>query len=84
DDGHGGEAVCHEGAVVGSTTSVVYGHTVGQILAFAYLDPQVSAPGTPLEVIIAGKARAARVLGAPAYDPTNERPRSESVREVMA
>ena len=84
DDGHGGEAVCHEGAVVGSTTSVVYGHTVGQILAFAYLDPQVSAPGTPLEVIIAGKARAARVLGAPAYDPTNERPRSDSVREAMA
>ena len=38
-DGHGGEAVLFEGNVVGATASVAYGHTVGCILAFAYLKP---------------------------------------------
>lgn len=33
-DGHGGEAVLLGDAVVGSTASVVYGHTVGRVLAF--------------------------------------------------
>ena len=63
-DGHGGEAVMLEGAVVGSMASVVYGHTVGKILAFAYVKPRAATPGTTLEVVIAGQPRAARVLAA--------------------
>lgn len=77
EDGHGGEAVLLDGAVVGSTASVVYGHTVGKILAFAYLRPEAAHPGTPLEVVIAGLPRAARVLGAPAYDPESLKPRMD-------
>jgi len=61
-DGHGGEAVTLDGKVVGSTASVAYGHTVGEILAFAYIKPHAAAPGTALEVIIHGKPRSARVL----------------------
>ncbi len=80
-DGHGGEAVLLEGKVVGSTASVAYGHTVGKILAFAYVKPHAAASGTALEVIIHGKARAARVLGAPAYDPQSLAPRMDAVRE---
>ena len=51
-DGHGGEAVLHDGEVVGSTASVAYGHTVGKILAFAYIKPHAAEPGTALEVVI--------------------------------
>ncbi len=80
-DGHGGEAVLLDGAVVGSTASIVYGHTVGKILAFAYLKPQAAVPGTSLEVVIHGKSRAARVLAEPAYDPQSLLPRTDAVRE---
>ena len=76
-DGHGGEAVLQEGRVVGSTASVAYGHTVGCILAFAYLKPNAAKPGTALEVIIAGSTRQACVLGEAAYDPLNLLPRAE-------
>jgi hypothetical protein len=51
-DGHGGEAVLLDGAVVGSTASVAYGHTVGKILAFAYIKPEAAVPGTRLEVAL--------------------------------
>ncbi|WP_127558830.1 FAD-dependent oxidoreductase [Nioella ostreopsis] len=81
-DGHGGEAVMQDGKVVGSTASVVYGHTVGKILAFAYLKPHAAAPGTALEVVIHGSPRAARVLSEPAYDPQSLLPRVDAVTEA--
>jgi dimethylglycine dehydrogenase len=67
-DGHGGEAVMLDGQTVGSTASVAYGHTVGKILAFAYLKPEAAARhraggGHPRH------PAPARVLGEPAYDP---------------
>ncbi len=77
-DGHGGEAVLHNGRVVGSTASVAYGPTVGKILAFAYVKPEAAQPGTALEVIIHGRPRAARVLGEPAYDPKSLKPREDA------
>ncbi len=77
EDGHGGEAVMLAGNVVGSTASVAYGHTVGKILAFAYLKPHAAAPGTQLEVMIAGEMRAARVLSEPIYDPQSLLPRTD-------
>ena len=81
-DGHGGEAVLLDGRVVGSTASVAYGHTVGKILAFAYVKPEAAEPGTPLDVVIAGTARPGRVLGEPAFDPQSLRPRTDAVREA--
>ena len=80
-DGHGGEAVLLNGEVVGSTTSVAYGHSVGRILAFAYVAPKDAAPGTALNVVIHGTPRAARVLGEPAHDPQNMRPRMDAIEE---
>ena len=77
-DGHGGEAVLLNGKVVGSTASVAYGPTVGKILAFAYVKPEAATPGTALDVIIHGIPRAARVLGAPAYDPESLLPRTDA------
>ncbi|WP_171133655.1 FAD-dependent oxidoreductase [Ruegeria sp. HKCCA5014] len=81
-DGHGGEAVMLDGRVVGSTASVAYGHTVGKILAFAYVKPEAASPGTELSVVIHGMPRAARVLGEPAYDPGSLLPRTDSALET--
>jgi len=81
-DGHGGEAVMLEGEVVGSTASVAYGHSVGRILAFAYVKPHAAVPGTALEVVIHGTPRAARVLAEPAYDPQSLLPRTDAVVEA--
>lgn len=77
-DGHGGEAVLLEGEVVGTTSSVAYGHAVGTILAFAYVKPFAGRPGTELEVVIMGQPRKARVLAEPAYDPESLKPRTEA------
>ena len=81
-DGHGGEAVLQEGRLVGSTASVAYGHTVGKILAFAYIKPEAATSGTTLEVVIHGTPRAARVLGEPAYDPQSLLPRTDAITEA--
>ncbi len=77
-DGHGGEAVLLKGQVVGSTASVAYGHTIGKILAFAYIKPEAARHGTALQVIIHGEPRAARVLAEAAYDPKNLLPRTDT------
>ncbi len=81
-DGHGGEAVMLDGRVVGSTASVAYGHTVGKILAFAYIKPEAATTGTALQVVIHGQPRAARVLGEPAYDPQSLLPRTDAIMEA--
>lgn len=77
-DGHGGEAVLMAGTVVGTTSSVAYGHSVGSILAFAYVKPEAAVADTELEVVIMGEARKAKVLSAAAYDPENNLPRSDA------
>ena len=74
-------AVLLNGKVVGSTASVAYGHTVGKILAFAYVKPEAAEAGTALEVVIAGEPRAARVLAEPAYDPQSLLPRTDAALE---
>lgn len=82
EDGHGGEAVLLDGKVVGSTASVAYGHSVGKILAFAYIKPHANVPGTEIEVIIADTPRKGRILGAPAYDPKGLLPRTDTKLET--
>ena len=49
--------------VVGSTNLVAYRHSVGKVLAFAYIKPEAAAPGTALEVVVMNEARKAVVLG---------------------
>ncbi|MEM8776141.1 MAG: glycine cleavage T C-terminal barrel domain-containing protein, partial [Pseudomonadota bacterium] len=81
-DGHGGEAVLYDGHVVGSTSSVAFGPTVGKILAFAYIKPEAATPGTSIDVMIHGKRRAAKVLSEPAYDPQSQLPRADFMSEA--
>ncbi|MEM6666706.1 MAG: glycine cleavage T C-terminal barrel domain-containing protein, partial [Pseudomonadota bacterium] len=81
-DGHGGEAVLLDGVVVGSTASVAYGHTVGKILAFAYVKPHAVKAMSGVEVVIHSEPRAARFLDEPAYDPQSLRPRTDVMQEA--
>jgi dimethylglycine dehydrogenase len=83
-DGHGGEAVLMDGNVVGATSSIAYGHSVGKILAFAYVKPEAAEAGTELEVVVMNGARAARVLDVPAYDPDSILPRTDAQVGVAA
>ena len=69
----GNEPVLADGKQVGLTTSGAYGHAVNKSLAFAYVDPRLTAPGTALEVIMLGEPRAARILPSPAWDAANTR-----------
>ena len=54
-------------------TTGTYGHTVGQGLAFAYLSPEHTEPGTELQIRVVGDLTPARVLDQPIYDPTSAR-----------
>ena len=74
-DGNGGEAVLANGIHVGSTSSVAFGHRTQKLLAFAYIRPDFSEPGTALQVMIMGQPRNAVVLSEAAYDPGNLLPR---------
>jgi len=68
--GHGDERI------VGVTTSGAFGPTVGKSIAFAYVEPAFSAPGTRIEIGILGERRGAVVLSEPLHDPANERLRA--------
>ena len=74
-DGHGGEAVMMDGQVVGSTSSMAYGHSVGKVLGFAYMKPEAAEPGTEIEVMIMNSPRKGVVMGDAIYDPENLNPR---------
>ena len=72
-DAHGNEPVYADGRMVGLTTSGAWGYAVGRSIAFAFVEPDLAAPGTELEIAILGRRRGARVLAEPLYDPGNER-----------
>jgi aminomethyltransferase len=79
----GAEAGEYEDAVmpgdrqVGRVTSSAMGHTVGRMLAMAYVETAHSWPGNSLIVEINGRPIPARVSPTPFFDPENARLRSE-------
>jgi dimethylglycine dehydrogenase len=72
-DPRGNEPVYREGKLVGITTGGAYGFAVRKTLAFAYVDPALTAEGTVFEIPLLGDTRRARVVAQPAWDPRNER-----------
>jgi dimethylglycine dehydrogenase len=46
---------------------------VGKSIAFGYVPPGLSDPGTKLEVEILGQKRPAEVVATPLYDPANQK-----------
>ena len=75
-DAHGNEPVYAGERVVGLTTSGAYGYAVERSIAFAFVEPDLAAPGTELDVAILGRRCAAKVLDQPLYDPANRRLRA--------
>ena len=72
----GNEPVYQGEKLVGLTTSGAFGHATGQSLAFAYVDPQLAAPGTQLEILLFMQRHRAVVLADASYDPANEKLRA--------
>ena len=69
----GNEPVLDNGQIIGVTTSGAYGHTFGQSLAFAYVQPQYSKSGTQFEIRVLGHNCTATVLEEAVHDPDNHR-----------
>ncbi len=74
-DCRGNEPAYDGDRLMGITTSGAYGPSVDKSLAFVYVDPACSTPGTSFDVEIMGHRRPATVLRDPAYDPKNDKPR---------
>jgi len=72
----GGEPMFSGGKYAGVTTSGGYGFWAAKSLAFAYVKPTFSEPGTLMDIRILGQMRQATVLAEPVYDPQSERMRA--------
>lgn len=68
----GGEAIIHEGIVVGSTSSTGYGYTLGKMIAFGYLPAELSSE-TTFEIEAFGKPYQATRGPRTLYDAKMER-----------
>jgi dimethylglycine dehydrogenase len=75
-DARGGEAILSSGRRVGVLTSGGYGHFTGRSLAFGYVEPYLTAPGTSLTIDLLGRMVSATVLAGPVHDPDNHRARA--------
>ncbi len=71
----GGEAILHDGAVVGFTTSANFGHSVGKPIVMGYV-PAGLADAQGFSVEVYGDAYPATRHDAAVYDPRNERLRA--------
>jgi dimethylglycine dehydrogenase len=69
----GNEPVYDGDKLVGVTTSGGFGHKTGKSLAFAYVSPGMTEPGTEFEVMMFTERRKARIIPEPAWDPGNDR-----------
>jgi len=72
----GNEPVYVGERVVGVTTSGGFGHAVGASLAFAYVAPELTAPGSEFDILLFGERRRAVVLADAAWDAGNARLRA--------
>ncbi len=72
-DPWGYNPIFHAEKRVGMTSSGGFGHRVAKSIAFGYVPPELSKPGTRLEVEVLGRKLAASVAAMPLYDPKNER-----------
>ncbi len=71
----GGEAILHDGNVVGFTTSANYGHTIGAPIVMGYI-PAALADAQDFAIEVYGDAHAAVRHSGAVYDATNERLRA--------
>jgi 4-methylaminobutanoate oxidase (formaldehyde-forming) len=72
----GNEPVRVGGEIVGRVTTGGYGYTVARSIAYAYLPPAHSEPGTEVDVEIFGDWVRGEVAAEPLFDPKGERIRA--------
>jgi len=72
----GNEPVRVGGEIAGRVTTGGYGYTVERSIAYAYLPPAASEPGTAVEVEIFGRWVEGEVASEPLFDPKGERVRA--------
>jgi 4-methylaminobutanoate oxidase (formaldehyde-forming) len=65
-----------DGEIVGRVTTGGYGYTVEKSIAYAYLPPEHSEPGTAVAVEIFGEWIEGEVAAEPLFDPKGERIRA--------
>jgi len=68
-----GYAVRHDSRDVGQVTSGMFSPTTKRYVGMAYLPTELTIPGTPLEIVLHGKTRAAEVVKTPFYVPAYRR-----------
>ncbi|TAG16639.1 MAG: aminomethyl transferase family protein, partial [Rhodobacterales bacterium] len=73
---HGDDSILADWRVVGSVTSVAWGHRVGKTIAMGFVEPGYAAKGTRLMVEVVGQPTAATVVPDCLYDPENLRVRA--------
>lgn len=73
---HPGASLMLDDKVVGTVTSGDWGHRVGMNLAYAFVEPELSAQGTEMTVDMLGDLVPARVIASGPYDPETTLPRS--------
>ena len=72
----GNESIRSGEEVIGYVGSAEHGHTVGEVIALAYLPVTLTEPGTLLTIDVLGERCVATVVEAPLLDPSNERMRA--------
>ncbi|MCI2398176.1 FAD-dependent oxidoreductase [Aliiroseovarius subalbicans] len=70
---HPGGSLMHVGKVVGTITSGDWGHRVGMNLAYAFVDIEMSANGSAMQLDLCGDLVTATVIAPSPYDPTHAR-----------
>jgi dimethylglycine dehydrogenase len=73
---HGGASLVQDGEVVGTITSGDWGHRTRLNLAYAFVEPRFSAPGTTMHLDLCGDLVPAEVIPPCPYDPEFSRIRS--------
>jgi glycine cleavage system aminomethyltransferase T len=72
----GNEPVRIDGEICGRVTTGGYGYTVERSIAYAYVPPDRSEPGTGVEIEIFGRWVEGEVAAEPLFDPKGERIRA--------
>ena len=73
---YGGEAVYHDGKVIGRIRSGGYGYTLSKSILYAYLPMDLAKPGTRLEIDLIEGRKPAEVTATVLFDPKGERLRA--------
>jgi dimethylglycine dehydrogenase len=66
---HGGASLMRDGKVVGTVTSGDWGHRVQMNLAYAFVEPDLSAEGSTMQIDLYGDLVNATVIAPSPYDP---------------